>query len=99
MAGYRALATRAAEGNCKAPASAATEESTRDRIRTCDLRFRKPTLYPTELRGQTMCTTLSAPRRQFKLGGGSCPRRPAAGRRTPAPYDEQAFVRLVVGHT
>lgn len=25
--------------------------STRDRIRTCDLRFRKPALYPTELRG------------------------------------------------
>ena len=26
--------------------------NTRDRIRTCDLRFRKPTLYPTELRGR-----------------------------------------------
>ena len=26
-------------------------QSTRDRIRTCDLRFRKPPLYPTELRG------------------------------------------------
>ena len=26
-------------------------QSTRDRIRTCDLRFRKPALYPTELRG------------------------------------------------
>ena len=26
--------------------------STRDRIRTCDLRFRKPALYPTELRGR-----------------------------------------------
>ncbi len=25
---------------------------TPDRIRTCDLRFRKPTLYPTELRAQ-----------------------------------------------
>ena len=28
------------------------DRSTRDRIRTCDLRFRKPTLYPTELRGR-----------------------------------------------
>src|SRR5689334_19376340 len=26
--------------------------NTRDRIRTCDLRFRKPALYPTELRGR-----------------------------------------------
>ena len=26
--------------------------TTRDRIRTCDLRFRKPALYPTELRGR-----------------------------------------------
>jgi hypothetical protein len=25
--------------------------NTRDRSRTCDLRFRKPALYPTELRG------------------------------------------------
>ena len=29
-----------------------SEASTPDRIRTCDLRFRKPSLYPTELRGQ-----------------------------------------------
>jgi hypothetical protein len=28
--------------------------TTRDRIRTCDLRFRKPALYPTELRGQAI---------------------------------------------
>jgi hypothetical protein len=26
--------------------------TTPDRIRTCDLRFRKPTLYPSELRAQ-----------------------------------------------
>ena len=25
-----------------------------DRIRTCDLRFRKPSLYPTELRGRRL---------------------------------------------
>jgi hypothetical protein len=25
-----------------------------DRIRTCDLRFRRPTLYPTELRAQAV---------------------------------------------
>lgn len=30
--------------------------STRDRIRTCDLRFRKPPLYPTELRGHAGTT-------------------------------------------
>ena len=28
------------------------EGSTPDRTRTCDLRFRKPTLYPPELRGR-----------------------------------------------
>ena len=27
-------------------------DNTRDRDRTCDLEFRKPTLYPTELRGR-----------------------------------------------
>jgi hypothetical protein len=31
------------------------KEYTRDRIRTCDLRFRKPALYPTELRGLRSC--------------------------------------------
>jgi site-specific recombinase XerD len=30
------------------------EEGTPGRIRTCGLRFRKPSLYPTELRGQTL---------------------------------------------
>src|SRR4051794_19131461 len=39
-------------------------ETTRDRTRTCDLRFRKPALYPTELRGRgrrlTMVTVAHA---------------------------------------
>ena len=35
---------------------------TRDRIRTCDLRFRKPTLYPTELRGPDDATVSLANR-------------------------------------
>ena len=30
------------------------EGSTPDRTRTCDLRFRKPTLYPPELRGRVL---------------------------------------------
>src|SRR5660398_205135 len=33
-------------------AHTALSSSAPDRIRTCDLRFRRPTLYPTELRAQ-----------------------------------------------
>ena len=31
-----------------------TKQNTPGRNRTCDTRFRKPVLYPTELRGQTL---------------------------------------------
>jgi hypothetical protein len=33
-----------------------------DRIRTCDLRFRRPTLYPAELRAQSVESTVEVSR-------------------------------------
>ena len=40
----------------------AVQRITPDRIRTCDLRFRKPMLYPTELRGRKKRAGLPASR-------------------------------------
>jgi integrase len=40
------------EKELMSPNNISEKSNTPDRIRTCDLRFRKPTLYPTELRAQ-----------------------------------------------
>ena len=44
-------------------------ESTPERIRTSDQRFRKPLLYPAELRGQTLCCNLLRSTPQVKSRG------------------------------
>ncbi len=48
-------------GNDKTPANAGVLEGAPDRIRTYDLRFRRPTLYPAELRAQRERTVAGRP--------------------------------------
>src|SRR5213592_3365 len=50
-------------------ADSATLRSAPDRIRTCDLRFRRPTLYPTELRARVGTNPVHDSRRRAAVAG------------------------------
>src|SRR5436309_680310 len=67
-------------------------EGARDRIRTCDLRLRRPTLYPAELRAQNVAAALIAiTTNAEKLAVGSGPVNAGGRRRWPdrcAPLPE-----------
>ena len=58
-----------------------------DRIRTCDLRFRRPTLYPTELRARAR-NSVAAP-----VGAQTRSRSAASARRLAAPSSRSASLR------
>ena len=62
-------------------------ESAPDRIRTCDLRFRRPTLYPTELRARAR-NSVAAP-----VGAQTRSRSAASARRLAAPSSRSASLR------
>lgn len=73
---------------------ALSASNTRDRIRTCDLRFRKPALYPTELRGRQVKGIVSAasgvrdPAWRRRRGFDSCGAFAEQADRRPRRYTE-----------
>src|SRR3954471_168858 len=67
----------------------AESESAPDRIRTCDLRFRRPTLYPTELRARNGTLSQAA---DCKRRGP--PRANRSGPRAAAPRLQDARASL-----